>query len=321
LDEFTGGGPYDIELEIENDTEPLSTNSVSEESTASQTIDETPSESISAPNEQIAPRDQQTLLDLILASSDEDIKKLLRLTNSNKVCYGLSISEIATMEIFQTAFEKGIITQDELTEQQLEILPALIESATKTDRVEIKSCGKDSELSKDWNLGKKFLVLRVQNNFAAKPILWEIQNDLTNILLEDYGDKIQKTSGRTLHSIENLSILEKLSPQKSKSLINSTTDISEEIPSVLSEDLPAESQETINSNTIQVPTFTGEIFDEFLNQPDSKEKLYQAAKNATPDQKAFLAAIFYQLDPGSFSFVMLSQNDSKSNRNGGMDRG
>ncbi len=233
-----------------------------------------------------------------IKNSDNDvIRKLLPLLDSNAFHNGFELSKIFEMEILQTAFDMKKILPEEFESQQYDILSSIISSSKKKDRIEIKSCG---ETSKKKNTGD-FFIIRIQDDLGSKPLFYKLSGKIKSKLQESYPD-IKLSSGKAIHSIENLEILGKLSRKKNN--VRKTTTVEKE-----------ELENLAENHQTSLPQFTAKDLDDFLSQKDSMERLRIALKNTTPEIKALLAAIIEQSVPGS---ILPSKAETKSRRNGGL---
>ena len=275
---------------------------VQEETTTSQNITEefTGGGSYEEPLSII--RSDDKLWEEINSSNIESIQKLRTFINTTVQCYGISLSEIIKMEIFQTAFHEGIINSKELENQQMLFFESFINNISDSKRVEMKSCGKDSELQADWSNGKKYFIIRPQANLMGKPFLWEMVGDIPEIFSSaEYQDKLQKTTGRTVSSVNNLPLIEKFLPEKEEI---STLD-----EDVKKEELLPHNDECENTSVFEV---NADIIQELCAQPDFSEKFNTIYSTMSSEKKVLFIKMLETFMPELF--------DKNFNRNGGQDR-
>lgn len=145
--------------------------------------------------------------EIILSSDNEAIQYLLSLSDSTKSYYGCKLSDLISLENLHLANKNRLITQQELSEQKLYILDSVVSSCTSPDRIKIK-------IAKTKSSEKKFITLHLEFSKTLKPLIWEVDNDTAEMLLESYPDKISEISGVNKED-NNLEILKRLS-EKSK---------------------------------------------------------------------------------------------------------
>lgn len=235
-------------------------------------------------------RPLETILKELLTTPSEKTQKLLPALHSTKKHFGCQVSKIAEIELLKTAFDEKSINEEEFYTYQEKQLSDLIKTCT-SPRIEIKSCGKDTEIKKDWNCGKKVFVLKIQNNPNAKPLIWEISNKTATNLIKNNPEKNLKSSGRTIKQIDNMPIFDTLTQNRSakeniipdfQAVTHSNKQNNIPNPVITSKSIiPETLQQTCNMANME----------NFYSYPDSLEKLKEITKSMDKPSQDFVAFI------------------------------
>lgn len=231
-------------------------------------------------------RPLETILTELLTTPSEKVQKLLPALHSTKKHFGCQVSKIAEIELLKTAFDEKSISKEEFSTYQEKQLSDIIKNCT-SPRIEIKSCGKDTEIKKDWNCGKKVFILKIQNNTNAKPLIWEISDETATNLIENNPEKNLKSSGRTIKQIDNMPVFDTLVQNRPvKANIIPDFQVTNQQNNINLQPL----NQSVKPETLQ-QTCNLANMENFYSYPDSLEKLKEITKSMDKPSQDFVAFI------------------------------